>query len=320
MNTRADTPAPAPSGQIDLGPVCEQLTKADILDLAPFKVYVVDLTTLEVIYANTGAGHQFAQSSGSALCHQQIYREERPCLTCKRAQLLDTNGQPNGEIIISERFNEVDDCWYQLREGSFALSNGRAVMYSIAIDIGDTKKIQNDLAEAHAELALKNQLLERLTVTDSLTGLFNRRKFDEVFLQECERTLRTQQPLSLILVDIDHFKSVNDVHGHQVGDLLLVAFANVLRQCVRSIDTVARWGGEEFMVLCPSTKLSGACVVAEKIRSTMERFDFAGVGLKTCCFGVAEFQANETPQTTIQRADEALYRAKASGRNRVCVG
>lgn len=316
----ADARDPALSAQIDLGPVCEQLTKADILDLAAFKVYVVDLLTLEVIYANTGVGQQFAKSPGSVLCHQLVYREERPCLACKRAQLLDTDGQPNGRIIISERFNEVDDCWYQLREGSFVLSNGRAVMYSIAIDIGDIKKIQNDLAEAHAELAFKNQLLEQLTVTDSLTGLFNRRKFDEVLSQECGRTLRTGQPLSLILVDIDHFKSVNDVHGHQAGDQLLVTFANNLRQSVRTIDTVARWGGEEFMILCPSTNLSSACVVAENVRSIMEHFDFAVVGHKTCCLGVAEFRIDEMPQTTIQRADEALYRAKAGGRNQVCAG
>lgn len=320
MNTQADGMVPASSAQGELERAGEQLTKGDILDLAPFKVYVVDLESLETVYTNMGTAQQSALPPGNTRCHQLIYHEDRPCIACKRPQLLDTDGKPNGTVIISERFNEIDDCWYQLREGTLTLRSGRAAMYSIAIDIGETKKIQNDLAEAHAELAFKNQLLERLTVTDPLTGLFNRRKFDEVFSQECERALRTQQPLSLILVDIDHFKSVNDVYGHPMGDRLLVTFADILRQGVRSVDMVARWGGEEFVILCPSTSLASACTVAENIRHMVADHDFVGVGHKTCCLGVADFRPGEAHQAVVQRADEALYRAKNGGRNQVCSG
>jgi diguanylate cyclase (GGDEF)-like protein len=155
-------------------------------------------------------------------------------------------------------------------------------------------------------------------VTDTLTGLFNRRKLDEVLSQECERASRTGAPLAVILADIDNFKSVNDLYGHQTGDQLLVAFATLLQQGVRKVDTVARWGGEEFMILCPDTDLAGACTVAESIRSAVARYGFATVGRKTCSFGVSEYRPGDSPQAIIKRADGALYAAKHGGRNQVC--
>lgn len=158
------------------------------------------------------------------------------------------------------------------------------------------------------------------TYIDALTKLFNRRKFDEVLLLECERARRTQSPLTVIIADIDKFKSVNDIYGHQAGDQLLVAVAGILQQGVRKLDMVVRWGGEEFVILCPSTNLHGACALAEKIRIDIENHDFATVGVKTCSFGVAEFHPDERPEDVIKRADEALYRAKNGGRNRVCSG
>jgi diguanylate cyclase (GGDEF)-like protein len=191
-------------------------------------------------------------------------------------------------------------------------------MYSIASDISALKEMQNNLSEAHAELALKNQQLENLSVTDRLTGLFNRRKFDEVLANECERAARTELPLALMMVDIDHFKSVNDSHGHQVGDELLVAIARLLQQGVRRVDTVARWGGEEFMILCPATSRDAACAVAENIRRCIGGTDFPVVGRKTCCFGVAEYRPDEPSEAFVKRADDALYRAKNEGRNQVC--
>lgn len=291
------------------------LTTWDILDLAPFRVYVIDLQTREVVYANN---HRQANLGPDGLkCHQVIYQEERPCLSCKAPELVDAEGRPNGRIVTSERFNEADDHWYQLQEGTLTLPDGRAAMYSIAIDIGAIKEMQNDLAAAHAELAFKNQQLEDLAVTDRLTGLFNRRRLDEVLAHECERARRSGLPLALILADVDHFKGVNDTFGHPVGDQLLIAIAGLLLRGVRKVDTVGRWGGEEFMILCPNTSLHAAGAVAENIRAAMAGHDFPIVGRKTCSFGIAEYRPGEAPEATLGRADQALYRAKSEGRNRV---
>lgn len=294
------------------------LTTWDILDLAPFRVYVIDVLSREVVYANNHRRPE--EACGDLKCHQLIYQEARPCLSCKMPELVDADGRPNGRIVTSERFNEAEDHWYQLQEGAMALPDGRTAMYSIAIDIGELKETQNSLAAAHAELAFKNQQLESLSFTDRLTGLFNRRKLDEALSQECERAQRTHLPLSVIVADIDKFKSVNDTYGHQAGDRLLVDIAGLLLRGVRKVDTVGRWGGEEFMILCPDTNLAGACALAESIRAAIERHDFPQVGRKTGCFGVAEHRPGEAPETIIQRADEALYRAKTMGRNQVVAG
>lgn len=293
-------------------------TAQEIFELAQIRVYVVDVSSHEVVYANHNLQMQNARNN--VKCYQMFYHENSPCLSCKITELLDAAGRPNGRIVTSERFNEGEDRWYHLREGTLTLSDGRTAMYSFATDIGEIKEMQNNLAEAHAELALKNQLLERFSITDVLTGLFNRRKFDEVFSVECERARRTQLPLSVMIADIDKFKSVNDIHGHQVGDQMLVKIAEILQQGVRKVDTVARWGGEEFAILCPATSLNGACAVAENIRAEIENTDFPVVGSKTCCFGVAEYHPDEAPEAVIKHADEALYRAKNGGRNQVCAG
>lgn len=292
------------------------LTMWDILDLAHFRVYVVDPLSHEIVYINQK--QEPPSTGGASKCYQLIYQQDSPCLSCKLAELLDAAGQAKGGSITSERFNEAADAWFQLQEGTFVLADGRTVMYSIANDISAIKEMQNNLAEAHAELALKNQQLESLSVTDRLTGLFNRRKFDEVLVNECERALRTELPLTLLMADIDHFKSVNDNFGHQMGDQMLVTVAQILQQGVRKVDTVARWGGEEFMILCPATGLASACALAENIRRALEAYDFPGVGRKTCCFGVTEYQPGEAPDAAVKRADDALYRAKNSGRNQVC--
>lgn len=297
------------------------LTTWDILDLAHFRIHVVDVSSHAVIYTNQKNESQAGyQASIGDKCYQLIYQQRSPCLECKIPELVDAAGQPNGRSLSYEHFNEAADTWFQLQEGTLKLANGRTALYSIASDISAIKEMQNKLSEAHAELALKNQQLESLSVTDQLTGLSNRRKFDELLAQECERALRTHLPLTLLMADIDHFKSVNDSHGHQVGDELLVAIARLLQQSVRKVDTVARWGGEEFMILCPATDLAGARALADNIRRAIGSTYFPVVGHKTCCLGVAQYRPDETPDALVKRADDALYRAKNEGRNQVCTG
>lgn len=168
-----------------------------------------------------------------------------------------------------------------------------------------------------------NARLERLAQTDPLTQLLNRRAFTERLQQEMERALRYDASLALLLVDLDHFKAVNDTHGHLVGDDALRDLARLLLETVRTADVVARYGGEEFLVLLPETDDAGAEGFAERIRQAVEahRFDSGGATLRlTASLGVALFPAPRvhTAEDLFVRADAALYRAKADGRNRVC--
>jgi diguanylate cyclase (GGDEF)-like protein len=154
--------------------------------------------------------------------------------------------------------------------------------------------------------------------TDALTGVLNRMGFNEAMARELGRARRYQQPLSIAILDIDHFKKVNDEFGHPVGDQVLVRTAKLLSSCVRDSDTVARWGGEEFAVIAPMTAEDGAASLAEKLRSIMAATHLGPKETVTASFGVAELRPDDTVETLLQRADGALYRAKQSGRNQVC--
>ncbi len=162
--------------------------------------------------------------------------------------------------------------------------------------------------------------LEELATTDALTGIANRRRFDEVLRVEVERSLRTGNPLTLVLLDIDHFKAVNDTYGHPVGDLVLKAVAGQCRSTARDIDIVARIGGEEFAVLLVSVGCHEGEQIADRMRKVIEatRVELPGQSPLGCTvsLGVAEFAGDATE--LMARADVALYRAKAEGRNRVC--
>jgi diguanylate cyclase (GGDEF)-like protein len=176
------------------------------------------------------------------------------------------------------------------------------------------------LVEARtAELKEKNLELERLSVTDKLTGLFNRLKLDQILEQQLIHSQRYNACFALILLDIDKFKAVNDQFGHQAGDQVLCAIAQILRQCSRASDLVGRWGGEEFLIVLTETK-EGAMVLAEKLRQTVEQYDFPVTGHKTASFGVTVYRNGDTIEGMMARVDAALYCAKNSGRNRVEFG
>lgn len=170
------------------------------------------------------------------------------------------------------------------------------------------------------ELEAANRMLAEMSRTDSLTGLPNRRAFLEASERELHRAARTDQPCSIVMVDLDHFKQVNDRHGHAAGDAILKAAAASLRSVLRGEDLVARWGGEEFILFLPNTDSSAALRVAEKARSTLAAAGGAVNGDSTDItgsFGVATHHAGRTLESTIAAADDALYRAKEAGRNRV---
>ena len=175
-------------------------------------------------------------------------------------------------------------------------------------------------ADAQAQLVRKNAQLERLSVSDTLTGLSNRLRLDQVLGQEAARQARSGAPVSVILLDLDHFKAVNDRYGHPEGDRVLVTIGQLLKAGSRQTDEVGRWGGEEFLVVCRDTDLAGACALAQKLRERIAAQDFGGVGRRSASFGVAQLADHEDVEGLVARADVALYRAKHAGRDRVEAG
>ena len=159
--------------------------------------------------------------------------------------------------------------------------------------------------------------LKQLATTDTLTGICNRRRFDEMLASEIDRAARFSSPLALILFDIDHFKRINDTFGHQAGDRVLIQLAVAVGGTIRTIDLFARWGGEEFAVLLPGSDLNAGRLLAEKLRRMLEKQPFADVGQVTCSFGVAEYAPGDNVDGLMKKVDRCLYHAKASGRNRV---
>jgi len=179
-------------------------------------------------------------------------------------------------------------------------ANGKKIGYTaIQHDITDKKRV------------------EELSITDYLTGLSNRLKLDDILGKGVSQCIRYAIDLSIILVDIDYFKQVNDTHGHLVGDQILQKISSILSIGKRETDTVGRWGGEEFLMILPNTDIEGTRVRAEKIRAAVESHTFPVIKKITVSIGIAGFQDNDTPSSLVKRADDALYKAKEMGRNRI---
>jgi two-component system cell cycle response regulator len=201
--------------------------------------------------------------------------------------------------------------------GTFALApripehrNDRILVSTIARELGGALRMATLVEESRW-----------MATTDALTGLLNRRAFLESTGREVARTRRYNDKLSVVLLDVDHFKHINDRRGHAAGDVVLTAVGKLLAGAVRTCDIVARWGGEEFVIVLPSTALEGAEEVAERIREQLASAQIIDSGGEvipvTASFGVATYADNETLEQVIDRADRAMYLAKSGGRNRV---
>ncbi|ABD87028.1 GGDEF domain-containing protein [Rhodopseudomonas palustris] len=189
-------------------------------------------------------------------------------------------------------------------------------------------ELNRDYADAQFELAQSNIKLQQreaeivaLTLTDSLTGLGNHRRFEQELSTEIKRFARTAEPLSALMVDLDHFKAINDSYGHDAGDKVLAAFAALLRAQIRATEIAARIGGEEFVVLMPHTGLQQAMLTAERIRTALAAVPIPPASQPvTASFGVATLATAESRDAFMRRVDCALYAAKHSGRNCVVAG
>lgn len=245
----------------------------------------------------TVTGYNFGELQGkghSLLSHPETAKEvyENLWRTIKNGQTW------RGEIRNRKKSGE--DYWVNMViTPQFGIDGGIIGYTEISQDITDRKEI------------------EILSITDVLTHLYNRRKIDEILEHEMARFNRYQQVFSVILLDLDHFKKVNDTFGHQVGDHVLIETAECLVKHTRKIDYAGRWGGEEFLLILTGTDVSGAVIIAEKLCKVINQHDFQPVEQLTASFGVAQCRVDEPLSKLVSRVDSALYKAKSEGRNRV---
>ncbi len=189
------------------------------------------------------------------------------------------------------------------------------------------EKLNDDLQNAHASVTKKNEELqrayvdlERLARHDGLTGLYNRRTLDSIVDQEIQRSIRTRRGFAVSISDIDNFKKINDTYGHDAGDYVLKSIAQILRDQIRTTDSVGRWGGEEFLFVFPETSCEGAEIVLERVRKEIEAhvFEYGGQIIPiTMTFGFSFHSDQYTAEEILLEADKALYNGKHSGKNRV---
>jgi diguanylate cyclase (GGDEF)-like protein/PAS domain S-box-containing protein len=212
------------------------------------------------------------------------------CYFCRVDEALDMNKPVNSEVELA---GNIWDTWW--------IPLGEDVYLHYATDVTKYKKIEEEL--------------RHLSVTDVLTNAYNRRYFTQQLEVEIERAKRADRKFSLIMLDIDRFKSINDRFGHNAGDLVLKSIAEFIKNRIRKIDCLARWGGEEFVILLPDTPVDKAAVLAEELRESISKMNIPGVDRVTASFGVAGYCSEDTSDTLVQRADNMMYEAKVAGRN-----
>jgi len=214
------------------------------------------------------------------------------------------------EVEYRIRAKNGNYVWYYDR-GKITNRNEKGeptVVAGIVFDINKSKVMENKLLEA-------NEKLKQLVITDELTGAFNRRYMIEKINSEIQRYNRIKLSFSLIMFDLDNFKLINDNFGHNVGDIVLKRVVKIVMKRMRKTDILSRWGGEEFLILLPDTKIPNAAILAEDIRAELSNMDMQGVGLVTASFGVSNYRYSDTIDTIIKRVDDLMYRAKSEGRN-----
>lgn len=220
------------------------------------------------------------------------------------AELWDTllaTGHWQGEIWNRDKHGDIYPIWQSITAVRDEEGNIRNFV-SVFHNITERKRIEYEL--------------ERQASLDHLTGIPNRRAFDVAMQQAIQQASQQDSAFSLIIFDIDRFKSINDTHGHDTGDAIIKQLTDTVKACLRNSDIVSRWGGEEFTILLQHTPLDGAATFAQRIRRAVEQTDFQGLPV-TISIGITQFHQGDSAKCLIARADEALYQAKRSGRNRV---
>jgi len=307
-----------------------------LLNCQPVIVAVIDPCSYKVVFQNQVSLEKFGDISDQT-CHDKIAACATPCEFCKMPEALKT-----GEIMASEVPLPNDE--YLLVQWSKAdTTDGRTHIVEAITDITQSKRQQKQaealnrqFEAANCELRSLNQQLKDYSVRDGLTGLYNRAHFEELLQQMGAQAVRSGEPLSLLFLDFDNFKSINDTYGHTTGDQVLREMGRLLdgrrpialeQRIWRASDVAARYGGEEFAVLLPNTSAEGAVFLAEQLRECVTRLgnvpELMALAMHSCTLscsiGVATFPAHAAPYDLVSAADKALYVAKNTGKNRVQV-
>jgi diguanylate cyclase (GGDEF)-like protein/PAS domain S-box-containing protein len=217
------------------------------------------------------------------------------CRFCLGDEAFEKNVPVSSEVELQD---SVWDTWW--------IPVGKDAFLHTAWDVTKYKRMEEEL--------------RYLVVHDFLTKTYNRRYFSEKLAEETERVKRAGGVFSIIMLDIDRFKKINDTFGHSAGDQVLINLADAVQNRIRKIDTLARWGGEEFVILLPNTVAEQAVILAENLREIIPAVEMPAASRVTASFGVAGYRAGDTVDSLIIRADELMYQAKAAGGNSVCCG
>ena len=293
-------------------------------EISSLAMGIVDLESDELLY-NNEALEVFMLDMESSKCWNNIFLQsefESYSTVKEHYKELDT--------FEFEYFNDITNRWYQSHNKIVKLKSSKSVLVFTALDITIQKEAQGEFIKTQVKLIQQTERLEKaqeklklLAATDPMTKLYNRRYFSEISTTHFDLAMRATTPLSLIMIDIDHFKKVNDTYGHEVGDDVIIFLSNTLKEQSRKSDIVSRWGGEEFLILFPNTDVKGAEIIAQKIRKTIEnsRIKIEDTEIMfTISIGLAYINKEDTKiENLIKRADDALYRSKEEGRNRVTI-
>ena len=283
-----------------------------VLDNLDALVYVSDFKTHELLYINAYGRRIWGAIDGKK-CWEVLQNNTSPCDFCTNHLLIDSEGSPSPPHIW-EFQNRLDQRWYQCRDQAIPWIDGRLVRLEIATDITERKEMELALKEAHEKA-------RAAALEDDLTGLRNRRAFFELGNQLLKQSRRNGSPLAIIMLDLDHFKQINDNHGHEAGDEVLRHIGQILEGNVREADIAARIGGEEFAILLADAHAVQASELAERLLELMQKTPVRYRDMRirpTASFGISALHPEEPDlKNLLARADNAMYESKALGRSQV---
>lgn len=273
-----------------------------IIENSLTEIYIFYLETLKFLAVNRGARENLGYSMEELCDMTPLDLEAELDLQSLKARLEPLVCQSSEQLLFNSLHRRKDGSLYPVEiHLQLHCCQGKKVCVALVID-------QTDRMELEEELWL-------LAATDALTNVYNRRYFTQKIEEEIERARRSGSNFSLVMLDIDRFKNVNDLYGHNAGDVVLKSMAEMIRNRIRKIDTIARWGGEEFVLLLPETDASAAMSLAETLRKQLSQMEIPDVGQVTASFGVASYASGDTVDTLVNKADTRMYEAKSAGRN-----
>lgn len=284
-----------------------------IAENSAFSPYDIDLIHSEFLSSND------AEQASNDEANEKLDKEMAAIITLMQFHMDTGSGFSGALDKSSENLSEAENPT-QIRKIVEFLIDENTKMRDKTMDLNSSlekSKVQIQTMRSELKESQKNEM------RDALTNISNRRWFEKSLIKEMTEARETNAPMCLVLIDLDHFKRVNDTYGHVIGDQVLRFFGSLLTKCLKGNDTIARYGGEEFAVVLPKTNVADAVALIETVRAQLEKAKLSltkskkSIGTVTASFGITLLRDSDDPETLVQRADYRLYEAKNAGRNRV---